>query len=152
MGLIDRLETPTGEAQQLNEPSLFKYEINASSSNANGAEASLFEKLKLRVQARLLEKIDVSKLEEAGYAALLGEITSVIDELIQQDKLLLTDIDRARLLESTTSDMLGLGPLEPLLQDNDISDILVNGAHEVWVERKGKLYKTSVKFHNDSIC
>jgi hypothetical protein len=56
MGLIDRLETPTGEAQQLNEPSLFKYEINASSSNANGAEASLFEKLKLRVQARLPKK------------------------------------------------------------------------------------------------
>jgi pilus assembly protein CpaF len=149
MGLIDLLQTSNGEAPQLNQPSLFKYELNASSSNANGAEASLFEKLKLRVQARLLEKIDVTKLEEAGYAALLGEITSVIDELIQQDKLLLTDIDRARLLEPTTSDMLGLGPLEPLLQDNDISDILVNGAHEVWVERKGKLYRTSVKFHND---
>ena len=149
MGLIDLLQTSNGEAQPLNQPSLFNYEINASNPNTNGAEASLFEKLKLRVQARLLEKIDVTKLEEAGYAALLGEITSVIDELIQQDKLLLTDIDRTRLLESTTSDMLGLGPLEPLLQDNDISDILVNGAHEVWVERKGKLYKTSVKFHND---
>ena len=145
MGLIDLLQTSNGEAQQLNQPSLFNREIIAS----NGAEASLFEKLKLRVQARLLEKIDVTKLEEAGYAALLGEITAVIDELIQQDKLLLTDIDRTRLLESTTSDMLGLGPLEPLLQDNDISDILVNGAHEVWVERKGKLYRTSVKFHND---
>jgi pilus assembly protein CpaF len=149
MGLIDLLHTSNGEAQPLNQPSLYKYELKAFGPSQNGAEESLFEKLKLRVQARLLEKIDVTKLEEAGYAALLGEITSVIDELIQQDKLLLTDIDRARLLESTTSDMLGLGPLEPLLQDNDISDILVNGAHEVWVERKGKLYKTSVKFHND---
>jgi pilus assembly protein CpaF len=149
MGLIDLLQSSNGESHPVAQPSLFKYELNAFGSNANGPEASLFEKLKLRVQARLLEKIDVTKLEEAGYAALLGEITSVINELIQQDKLLLTDVDRTRLLESTTSDMLGLGPLEPLLQDNDISDILVNGAHEVWVERKGKLYRTSVKFHND---
>jgi pilus assembly protein CpaF len=149
MGLTDLLQSSNGESQQLTQPSLSKYEFKAFGSHTNGAQESLFEKLKLRVQARLLEKIDVTKLEEAGYAALLGEITSVIDEVIQQDKLLLTDADRARLLESTTSDMLGLGPLEPLLQDNDISDILVNGAHAVWVERKGKLYKTTVKFHND---
>jgi pilus assembly protein CpaF len=149
MGLIDLLHSSNEESQPLTQPSLFKSELAPFDSNASVAEQSLFEKLKVRVQARLLEKIDVSKLEEAGYAALLGEITSVIDELIQHDKLLLTDIDRARLLESLTGDMLGLGPLEPLLQDNDVSGILVNGAHEVWVERKGKLFRSSVKFHSE---
>jgi pilus assembly protein CpaF len=97
----------------------------------------------------LLRKIDVTKLEEAGYGPLLLELTSVINDLIREEKLLLTDADRTRLVEVTTNDMLGLGPLEPLLQDNEISDILVNGFSDVWIERRGKLYKTEVRFNDD---
>jgi pilus assembly protein CpaF len=63
--------------------------------------------------------------------------------------LLLTDSDQAALIEMTTNEMLGLGPLEPLLQDNEVSDILVNGYGETYVERRGKQNKTNVRFHDD---
>jgi pilus assembly protein CpaF len=148
MGLIDRLQVPAEGRPAAAQPSLFTQDARLS---AGGSESGkkLFEQLKLRVQDRLLEKIDLTKLEDAGYNALLYEITAVINDLIQEDKLLLTDADRARLIETTTNDMLGLGPLEPLLQDNEISDIIVNGYDAVWIERKGQLHRTEVKFHDD---
>jgi pilus assembly protein CpaF len=149
VGLIDRLENTAIPAPGASQPSLFSSEGSQSQAYGAGVSKTLFESLKQRVQERLLRKIDVTKLEEAGYGPLLSELTSVINDLIREEKLLLTDTDRERLVEVTTNDMLGLGPLEPLLQDNEISDILVNGFSDVWIERKGKLYKTEVRFNND---
>ena len=108
-----------------------------------------FQALKSKIQDLLLKKIDVTKLEDAGYGPLLAQVNAVIDELVDEEHLLLAEADRERLIEATTSDMLGLGPLEPLLQDNDISDILVNGYRGVWIERNGKIYKTTVRFRDD---
>jgi pilus assembly protein CpaF len=147
MGLIDRLQTTPQEESSTTQPSLYATRPNESATVTG--KGGLLEHLKQRVQDRLLERIDVTKLEEAGYGALLDEISDVINELIRQDRVLLTDADRARLIESTTNEMLGLGPLEPLLQDNDISDIIVNGFKDVWIERKGQLYRTDVAFHDD---
>jgi pilus assembly protein CpaF len=79
----------------------------------------------------------------------LAQINDAIREIITEEKLLLTDADQAALIEMTTNEMLGLGPLEPLLQDNEVSDILVNGFSETYVERKGKLARTNVRFHDD---
>src|SRR6202030_1274921 len=62
---------------------------------------------------------------------------------------LLTDADRARLIEEIKNELLGLGPLEPLLWDDEITDILVNGPSQVYVERGGKLYLTDVSFQDD---
>jgi len=148
MGLMDRLNPATERMPNSGQPSLFAGEA-ARNPSASEVSKDLFENLKRRVQDRLLEKINVAKLEEAGYGALLTEITLVINTLIEEDKLLLTDSDRARLIEGTTNDMLGLGPLEPLLQDNEISDILVNGHRSVWIERQGRLHKTEVRFQDD---
>lgn len=147
MGLMDRLNPATERTPSSGQPSLFGGAAREPSSSE--VSKDLFDNLKRRVQDRLLEKINVAKLEEAGYGALLIEITSVINTLIEEDKLLLTDSDRARLIEATTNDMLGLGPLEPLLQDNEVSDILVNGYRNVWIERKGRLHKTEVRFQDD---
>jgi pilus assembly protein CpaF len=147
MGLIDRLhgesEPPSATAQ----PSLL---AEARPDIQSGVNAELFQDLKSKVQDRLLRAIDISRLDEGGYAALLSEITEVINGLIEDEHLLITEADRARLVEVTINEMLGLGPLEPLLQDNDISDILVNGYNQVWIERRGKLYKTAVRFHDDA--
>src|SRR5579863_2286067 len=147
MGLIDRLQTTTQEEPSTTQPSLYATRPDEAASVSG--KGGRLEHLKQRVQDRLLERIDVTKLEEAGYGALLDEISDVINELISKDRVLLTDADRARLIESTTNEMLGLGPLEPLLQDNDISDIIVNGFKDVWIERKGQLYRTDVVFHDD---
>jgi pilus assembly protein CpaF len=146
MGLLDRLQA-TGDLPPTNQPSLYSdHRAAPASADANGGFLGL---LRTRVQERLVETIDAAQLEAAGYAALLERIGEVIDELIAEDKILLTTTDRDRLIESITNDMLGLGPLEPLLQDNSISDILVNGCGEVWIERAGRLSRTEVRFRDD---
>jgi pilus assembly protein CpaF len=146
MGLIDRLHGEREPQAVATQPSLL---AETRPEVFEGGNSELFQDLKGRVQDRLLRAIDVSKIEEAGYAALLSEITAIINGLVEDDHLLITEADRARLVEVTINEMLGLGPLEPLLQDNEISDILVNGYNQVWIERRGKLYKTTVRFHDD---
>ena len=146
MGLIDRLQ-PSSEARAPSaQPSLFTHDAPTV---AIAGSTGFLAELRTRVQDRLVERIDVSRLEEAGYPALLEQISQVIDELISEDKVLLTAADRARLVKSVTNDMLGLGPLEPLLQDNEISDIVVNGHADVWIERAGRLNRTDVRFRDD---
>jgi len=150
MGLIDRLQSDGQGAPSAAGPSLFAIDtrqlIVASNEDAGKVR---FQALKGRIQDLLLKKIDITKLEDAGYAPLLAQVNAVIDELVDEEHLLLAEADRERLIEATTSDMLGLGPLELLLQDNDISDILVNGYRGVWIERHGKIHKTTVRFRDD---
>jgi pilus assembly protein CpaF len=130
MGLLDRMQATAD--LHIASPSLYKDSRVAPAGSPN---SGFLGALRTRVQERLVETIDTTQLEAAGYAALLERIGEVIDELIAEDKILLTAPDRDRLIESITNDMLGLGPLEPLLQDNSISDILVNGCSDVWIER-----------------
>ena len=128
MGLIDRLQGDGGQAPSTAGPSLFAPDTREqTAASVEDIGKGRFRALKDRIQDLLLKKIDVTKLEDAGYAPLLSQVNAVIDELVEQDNLLLAEADRKRLIEATTNDMLGLGPLEPLLQDTDISDILVNG-------------------------
>jgi pilus assembly protein CpaF len=147
VGLIDRLQPSTETRTAGAQPSLFNTEAKGASTGA--PITGFLADMRSRVQDRLIQRIDVSRLEEAGYAALLDRISEVIDELIAEDKVLITSADRARLVESVTNDMLGLGPLESLLQDNEVSDIMVNGHADVWIERGGRLYRTDVRFRDD---
>jgi pilus assembly protein CpaF len=150
MGLIDRLQGDGQHVPFATGPSLFTGDARQqTAASLDDVGKELFQALKGRIQDLLLRRIDVTRLEDAGYGALLSQVNAVVDELVETDHLLLADVDRERLIEATTNDMLGLGPLEPLLQDNDISDILVNGPRSVWVERNGKIYKTTVRFRDD---
>jgi pilus assembly protein CpaF len=146
MGLIDRIREPKAE-HGANEPSLLRN--GAVNGGPVSAERELFDYLKEHVQDRIFQQTDPVKLEESGPSHLLKQISDAINEIIVQEKLLLTDADRDRLIQLTINDMVGLGPLEPLLQDNDIADILVNGYAETYIERRGKLSRTNVKFHDD---
>ena len=96
MGLIDRLQGETERAPAAG-PSLFNPEARQSPDSAAGdVGKERFQTLKARIQDLLLKKIDVTKLEEAGYAPLLAQINAVIDELVQEEHLLLADADRDR--------------------------------------------------------
>jgi pilus assembly protein CpaF len=77
------------------------------------------------------------------------KVTQAITEILNEEGRLLTEVDRARLVEEIKNELLGLGPLEPLLWDEDVNDILVNGPNQVYVERQGKLYLTDVRFNDD---
>jgi pilus assembly protein CpaF len=150
MGLLDRLQSQHSEIDHTAKPGVSLLQADAHSRVVvHTDQALLFESLKGRVQDRLLENMDLSKLDEIGYGSVLSEITNVINKLIAEDGLLITEADRTSLIEATINDILGLGPLEPLLQDNEISDVLVNGPDEVWVERKGKLQRTEIRFRDE---
>src|SRR5690349_18572520 len=125
MGLIDLVQASTNDASTAQRRTLFG-DNHQPATYSDDVSRELLAKLKHRAQDRLLQTIDITKLESAGYDALFGEISSAVNSLIHEDNLRLTDADRARLIEVTTNEMVGLGPLEPLLQDNSVSDILVN--------------------------
>ena len=108
-----------------------------------------FQQLKLAVHNRLFESLDVSRLESLEQNMASTKVTQAITDILNEEGRLLTDADRARLVEEIKNELLGLGPLEPLLWDDDVSDILVNGPNQVYVERQGKLYLTDVRFNYD---
>jgi len=109
-----------------------------------------FQQLKLAVHNRLFETLDVSRLESLEANMASTKVTQAITDILNEEGRLLTESDRARLVEEIKNELLGLGPLEPLLWDEDVSDILVNGPNQVYVERQGKLYLTDVRFNDDS--
>jgi len=108
-----------------------------------------FHELKSAVHNRLLETLDVSRLEslEANIAA--AKVTEAVSDILNQDARLITEADRQRLISEVNNELLGLGPLEPLLWDDEITDILVNGHDNIYVEKRGKLHRTDVTFHDD---
>src|SRR5271165_5352641 len=105
MGLIDRLQGDGRQAPSTAGPSLFSVDARQqTASPVDDVGKELFQALKGRIQDLLLKKIDVTKLEDAGYGPLLSQVNAAIDELVEADHLLLADADRERLIEATTSD------------------------------------------------
>ncbi len=105
--------------------------------------------LKIQVHNRLFESLDVEKLESLEPAMVESKVTTAINETLDAEGRLLTDSDRERLVEEIKNELLGLGPLEPLLHDDEITDILVNGPNQVYVEKRGKLHSTDITFHDN---
>src|SRR5229473_5907429 len=105
--------------------------------------------LKIKVHNRLFETMDVSRMENLDPALISAKVITAIGETLDEDGRLLTDSDRVRLVDEVKNELLGLGPLEPLLRDDDVTDILVNGHDQVFVEKHGKLHQTGIHFHDD---
>ncbi|MFZ0890103.1 MAG: ATPase, T2SS/T4P/T4SS family, partial [Candidatus Binataceae bacterium] len=113
------------------------------------AAVDKLRQLKLQIHNRLFEKLDVVKLRSLDSERAAAKITATIIEVLEEEDRLLTEADRERLIDEMRNELLGLGPLEPLIHDEKITDILVNGAKDVWIERNGKLIKTKVSFYDD---
>jgi len=104
--------------------------------------------LRLRIHERLLDLLNLSVLEKTPRENLRSEIRTVVGQLLQQEKRLLTPSQTEQLTEDVLDELLGLGPLEPLLKDHTINDILINTHNSVYVERQGRLEKTDVHFQD----
>ncbi|GAB4121029.1 MAG: hypothetical protein Kow00104_04320 [Rhodothalassiaceae bacterium] len=104
---------------------------------------------KERVQPLLMEHIDPQAASELPRAELADQVGEVVGELLVQEKIHLNLKEQRDLVTLLLNDMLGLGPLEPLLADDTVSDIMVNGPNQVYVERGGKLELTDVRFRDD---
>src|ERR1043165_2183805 len=100
--------------------------------------------LRLRIHERLLDPLNLSVLEKTPRENLRSEIRTVVAQLLQQEKRVLTPSQTEQLTEDVLDELLGLGPLEPLLKDHTVNDILINTHNSVYVERHGKLEKTDV--------
>lgn len=98
----------------------------------------------------LMERIDAGAAAKMGREQLDRDLTSVVAELLNEQKMPLSMSERQDLVTSVLDDMLGLGPLEPLLADDSISEIMVNGANQVWIENKGKLVLSDIKFRDNA--
>src|SRR5260370_4486069 len=113
------------------------------------AQAEGFQQLKLAVHNRLFEMLDVTRLESLEPVLAAQKVTEAITTILDDEGRLLTETDKNHLIEEIKNELLGLGPLEPLLWDDEITDILVNGHNHIYVEKRGKLHATDVKFQDD---
>ena len=104
--------------------------------------------LKVRIHQRLLEILNLSLLERTSREALRPEIRGVVTQMLSDEKRLLTPPQTDQLIEEVLDELLGLGPLEPLLKDDTVNDILINTHTTVYVERAGKLQLTDVRFQD----
>ena len=117
--------------------------------SAVAAEIAAYQELKSNIHRKLIDRLDLSTVSEISPEQLSGIIKAVVESLIAAENIPLTRAARERLILEIQHETLGLGPLEPLLQDPDISDILVNGPGQVYIEKAGKLHKTEVTFKDD---
>ena len=114
------------------------------------SEASLaYQQMKRRVHQLLLGRLDLEAVEAMSPDRLRDELGTLVERLLHEENVVVNAAERKSLVKDIQHEMLGLGPLEPLLADPTVSDILVNGAHQVYVERHGQLSITDVKFADD---
>jgi pilus assembly protein CpaF len=108
------------------------------------------EAAKAQIQPLVLEHMDVAAAAEMPRAAFEAQLTGWVKELLVETKIQLNFVEQRELVDSLVADMLGLGPLEPLIADETVNDIMVNGPKQVYVERRGKLELTDVQFRDDA--
>ena len=122
--------------------------IDSASRSGETKEAG-FEELKQRIHGKLVDKLDLSRVGELEGDVLRREIRLVVEHLCDTENTLLNRSERDRLIEEVLDETFGLGPLEILLKDPTISDILINGPKNVYCERRGRMEKSNVVFRNN---
>jgi len=104
--------------------------------------------LKSRVQNRLIAELD-PKMDLSQTDQVRRTIQEMFDSILEQENLTLSRTERYRLFEQIVAEILGLGPIEPLLKDETITEIMVNGPRQVYIEQKGLIHKTDIAFESD---
>jgi len=129
-------------------PSLEETQPPAAQTTGSPA-AVAYVKLKNKLHHRILEKVDLVSLESMSESKLREEIATLVELLLTEDPAQINDIERRMLVRDIQNEMLGLGPLELLMADSTVSDILVNSYDQIYVERRGKLELTDVRFSDE---
>ena len=116
---------------------------------ARRSNRAAIETAKAQIQPLVLEHMDVTAAAEMPRAMFEAQLSGWVKDLLTESKIQLNFIEQRELVEILIADMLGLGPLEPLIEDETVTDIMVNGPRQVYVERRGKLELTDVRFRDD---
>jgi pilus assembly protein CpaF len=107
-----------------------------------------FRELRSRVQDRLINELN-PQIDLSNPAKVRKQVEEIFNAILDSESIVLSRSERQRLFESIAADIIGLGPIEPLLADDEVSEIMVNGPKQVYVEKKGKLIKTDITFTDD---
>jgi pilus assembly protein CpaF len=107
-------------------------------------------KVKAGIHRRLIQRLNLDRVAQLDRDAVRAEVAQIVENLATEESTPMTLQERERLAQEVLDEVFGLGPLEPLLKDPTISDILVNSHKDVYVERKGLLERTNVQFHDEA--
>ncbi|HEY9446891.1 MAG TPA: CpaF family protein [Burkholderiales bacterium] len=113
------------------------------------AAADSYKALKGRIHLKLLDKFDLGALETLSPDSLRQEIATMVERLLGEEQAVINEMERGTLIRDIQHEMLGFGPLELLMADPTVSDILVNSYHQIFVERRGRLELTNVTFTDE---
>lgn len=108
-----------------------------------------FQEIKARLHRAIITRMDLTKLNTLPSDRIHAEVSRLAEDLLLAENLPLSTIERDHLVSEVHHELFGLGPLEPLLADSSISDILVNSYANIYIERRGKLEKTGISFKDD---
>ena len=117
------------------------------------ATISPIDQVKMDLHRKLIDRLDLEALEQIPDQRVLNsEIRSVVIDLLREESTPLTVADREDIIEQVLYEITGLGPIEPLFRDMSISDILVNGSKEIYIERGGRLTRVAATFATTPTC
>ena len=116
---------------------------------ADWTDNNTIQQVKARVHRRVLERLNLSNLETVAREDAATAVRQLVHELLGQENVALNLEEREKLVQSVLDEIFGLGPLEPLMHDPEVSDILVNTSRQVFIERYGKLEPTNIRFRDD---
>jgi pilus assembly protein CpaF len=122
---------------------------NAPTNVADGTGQHSFQEMKSRLHRTLINRMDLTKLSTLTPEQVHAEVSRLAEAVLAQEAMPLSVSERERLVNDVQHELFGLGPLEPLLKDPTISDILVNSHDTIYIERRGKLEATNVRFKDD---
>src|SRR5471032_2675229 len=115
-----------------------------------GIDNRAYQDLKHRLHQTLLDRVDLETLQRLSPEQIRVELRTLVERLLEEEAVIINDVERKNLTRDNQNEMLGFGPLEPLLADTTVSDILVNTYNQIYVERRGKLELTDVTFNDDA--
>jgi pilus assembly protein CpaF len=124
--------------------------VSAPAIKTNASTGVDYYATKIRLHQKLLTRIDLNSIESMTLEQLRNELGGLLVKLIEEDVIPLNHQERARLVTDLKNEIMGLGPLEPLLADPTISEIMVNGCQNVYVEKSGCIHRTDIRFGDDA--
>ncbi|MFQ5773013.1 MAG: CpaF family protein [Kiloniellaceae bacterium] len=126
-----------------------KAEPAAARAKASVSVSPTVEETKNKIEPAVMDRLDVSAASQLPREELSHQLRDIVAEVLAEQKLRLNATEQQTVVELLLDDMLGLGPLEPLLADETITDIMINGPSQVYIERRGRLELTNVRFRNN---
>jgi pilus assembly protein CpaF len=147
---VKRIASSSAQAPRAESPKVVPLRVVPQQKARDGHKTDEYYDLKRRIFGFLVEIIDVSQLTKMDHDQARAEIRDVVSEVVVAKKAIISTAEQEELLEDICNDVLGYGPLQPLLANDEITDIMVNGSHPIFIEVRGKVQQTDIRFRDNT--